>query len=207
MNHPRLASGGVLLHVGCGQKTRQHTPFAAYPNWREIRLDLDASVQPDVVATMLHMPAISDGGVDAVFSSHNLEHLEAHQVVQALSEFRRVLQADGFCLITCPDLQSLGEALSADRLSEPLYASRSGAITPLDILYGHGASLAAGHRHMAHRCGFSAGSLRRQLLEAGFAHVVSARRPSRFDLWALAAREQLDPAALEPLARHLFSRG
>lgn len=201
-----LSASGLLLHVGCGRKSIQDTPFAG-SGWREVRLDIDASVQPDVQASMLHMHGVATASVDALFSSHNIEHLEAHQVSAALREFRRVLKADGFCLITCPDLQSLGEAISSDRLSDPLYSSRSGPITPLDILYGHGASLAAGHRHMAHRCGFSANSLRRQLLEAGFAHVVSARRPGHFDLWALAAREQLDPAALEPLARHLFSRG
>lgn len=201
-----LSAHGLLLHVGCGRKSIQDTPFAG-SGWRELRLDIDASVQPDVQASMLHMHGVADASVDALFSSHNLEHLEAHQVNDALREFRRVLKADGFCLITCPDLQSLGEVLSADRLSEPLYASRSGPITPLDILYGHGASLAAGHRHMAHRCGFTANLLRQQLLEAGFSQVVSARRPSRFDLWALAARERLDSAALEPLARHLFRRG
>ena len=58
----------VFLHVGCGPKRQDQTPFAG-KLWRELRLDIDASVQPDVVGTMTDMGAVTDGSVDAVFSS------------------------------------------------------------------------------------------------------------------------------------------
>ena len=45
---------------------------------------------------MTDMPAVEDAYVDAVFSSHNIEHLYAHEVAEALSEFKRVLNEDGF---------------------------------------------------------------------------------------------------------------
>ena len=96
----------VFLHVGCGPKHKDRTPFASQ-NWREIRLDIDSAVQPDVIGTMTDMKAVRDASVDAVFSSHNIEHLYPHEVPIALAEFYRVLKPDGFVLLTCPDLQSV----------------------------------------------------------------------------------------------------
>ena len=93
----------VFLHVGCGHKRKDSTPFANH-NWREIRLDIDSVVQPDVIGTITNMKAVEDVSVDAVFSSHNIEHLYAHEVPIAFAEFFRVLKPDGFVLLTCPDL-------------------------------------------------------------------------------------------------------
>ena len=70
-------------------------------------MDIDASVQPDLIGTMTDMKAVDDVSVDAVFSSHNIEHLYPHEVPIALAEFHRVLKPNGFVLLTCPDLQSV----------------------------------------------------------------------------------------------------
>jgi len=43
--------------------------------WKEIRLDIDPANAPDILGTMLDMPAVADGSVDAIYSSHNIEHL------------------------------------------------------------------------------------------------------------------------------------
>lgn len=203
--HPLIAQRGVLLHVGCGPKSIEHTPFAG-SSWQEIRLDIDPAAAADLTTSMLNIEGLNTGSVDAVFSSHNLEHLEAHQVPQALAEFHRVLKPNGFCLLTCPDLQAIGSLLSADRLLQPAYHSAAGAITPLDILYGHRPSLAAGHQHMGHRCGFTSSVLSQLLHGSGFSHVASSRRASHFDLWALAVRESFPLDQLESLARLLFFR-
>ena len=40
------SSSPVFLHVGCGPKHKDRTPFASQ-NWREIRLDIDP-VEPNV---------------------------------------------------------------------------------------------------------------------------------------------------------------
>jgi hypothetical protein len=61
------------------------------------------------------------------------------------AEFKRVLKPDGFVLITCPDLQSVCARVANDQLTEPAYMSGMGPITPLDILYGHRASMQAGN--------------------------------------------------------------
>ena len=156
----------VFLHVGCGPKHQAQTPFAN-KNWREIRLDIDQSVQPDVVGTMLDMSAVASESVDALFSSHNIEHLYPHEVPVALAEFKRVLKPDGFVLLTCPDLQSVCARVANDQLTEPAYISGMGPISPLDILYGHRVSMQQGNLYMAHRCGFT-----KKVLSASCLHRV-----------------------------------
>ena len=125
-----------------------------------------------------------DASVDAVFSSHNIEHLYPHEVPIALAEFHRVLKPDGFVLLTCPDLQSVCARVANDQLTEAAYQSAKGPITPLDILYGHRASLKDGNLYMAHRCGFTKKVLAATFSLAGFDVRVLAR-PARYDLWAL----------------------
>ena len=173
----------VFLHVGCARKTKKYTPFAD-KDWREIRLDIDPAVVPDLVGTMTDLSSVSDQSVDAVFSSHNIEHLYPHEVPLALAEFKRVLKPDGFVLITCPDLQSVCALVAADRLTEPAYQSGQGPISPIDILYGHRASMQAGNLYMAHRCGFTRKVLAASLQNVGFSSLVK-NRPEHFDLWAL----------------------
>jgi predicted SAM-dependent methyltransferase len=195
----------TLLHVGCGPKRKDRTTAGFNtPDWTEIRLDIDPAVQPDVTGTMTDMAAVSSASVDAVFSSHNIEHLYPHEVPVALAEFRRVLRDDGFAVITCPDLQSVAALVAQDQLTEPAYVSPAGPIAPLDILYGHRAAMARGNLYMAHRCGFTRKVLASSLQEAGFASVIALARPKSFDLWALASKASLDEAALRALARQHF---
>ena len=177
------SSTPVFLHVGCGPKFKDRTPFASQ-NWREIRLDIDPGVKPDVIGTMTDMKAVEDASVDAVFSSHNIEHLYPHEVPIALAEFHRVLRDDGFVLLTCPDLQSVCARVANDQLTDAAYQSGMGPITPLDILYGHRASMKAGNLYMAHRCGFTKKVLASTLSVAGFDAGVKAR-PANYDLWAV----------------------
>ena len=146
----------TFLHIGCGPKRKEQTTRGFNTaDWNELRLDIDASVAPDITGTMTDMSALADASVDAIFSSHNIEHLYPHEVPVALAEFKRVLKPDGFAVITCPDLQSVCALVAADRLTEPAYTSPAGPIAPLDILYGHRPALARGNLYMAHRCGFT----------------------------------------------------
>ncbi len=200
----------TFLHVGCGAKRQDRTtPEFARPGWRELRLDIDARVEPDIVASMTDMAAVATGSVDALFSSHNLEHLYAHEVPVALREFCRVLKDDGFAVVTCPDLQAAAELIAADRLLEPVYRSPAGPVTPFDILYGFRPELARGNHHMAHRSGFTLSVLRGTLLGCGFARVAGLRRPAPFfELWTVASKGECSDERLRELARrHFPARG
>lgn len=192
-----------LLNVGCGPQGRQHG-FSGFADWQEIRLDIDAAVQPDVVGTMTDMSAVTDASVDAIVSSHNIEHLYPHEVPLALAEFVRVLRADGMVLITCPDLQSICARVAKGELASPLYDSSAGPITALDILYGHRGAMAAGNLYMSHRCGFTLQVLADTLQACGFPRTIGVARPNYFDLWMLASKQNLSDAELRALAvRHL----
>jgi hypothetical protein len=182
----------TFLHVGCGGSYKDRTTRGFNTSeWQELRLDIDPNANPDIVGTMLDMSAVADSSADALFSSHNIEHLYAHEVPLALAEFRRVLKPDGFVVITCPDLQSVCQLVAEDKLTEPAYISPAGPIAPLDILYGLRSALQRGNHYMAHRCGFTESVLVSVLHEAGFCSVVSGSRGQpHYDLWALASKEE-----------------
>lgn len=174
----------TVLHVGCGApnpKKLQATYRKA--DWRELRFDIDASVKPDIVGDMLDMQGVEDASVDAVFSSHNIEHLFAHQVPIALKEFHRVLKPGGHVLITCPDLQAIAALVAAGRLDEPAYMSPAGWISALDVIYGYGKAIARGNTFMAHKTGFTKGSLTKALTRSGLVNVECILG-KEFDLWA-----------------------
>lgn len=198
---PSATPPRTLLHVGCGPKRKAQTTRGFNTDaWHEIRLDIDQSVAPDVTGTMTDMSAVAAGSVDAVFSSHNIEHLYPHEVPVALAEFLRVLNDRGFAVITCPDLQSVCALVAQDKLTEPAYTSPAGPIAPIDILYGHRPPMAAGNLYMAHRCGFIRRVLHGTLQAAGFASVATLARPQHFDLWAVASKQPLPDDALRALA-------
>ena len=197
-----------LLHVGCGQKNKSRTTDGFNTdNWKEIRYDIDKAVNPDFIGSMIDMSVIEDASVDAVFSSHNIEHLYAHEVPVALSEFHRVLNAGGILVITCPDLRSVCELVVADKLDDPAYVSPAGPISPIDILYGHRASMKRGNLYMAHKCGFTRKVLVESLKGSGFKSVVSmSRKGPKFDLWAIATKSQCGEENLRALTNQHFPK-
>lgn len=182
----------TFLHVGCGhRRQRDTTPGFSSPEWRELRFDIDPAVQPDIVGTMTDLSAIPDSSMDGIYSSHNIEHLYAHEVEIALQEFVRVLKPDGFLVVTCPDLQRVCKLVAEGRLLDTAYISPAGPITPLDMLYGLRASLRLGNNFMAHRCGFTPNVLINALQTAGFATVTAQSFEGSFNLWALASKAPL----------------
>jgi predicted SAM-dependent methyltransferase len=191
-----------FLHVGCGLKRKDRTTKGLNtPEWSEIRLDIDASVHPDVIGTMTDMSAVAAESVDAIYSSHNIEHLYPHEVPLALSEFLRVLKPDGFFVVTCPDLQSVCQLIAEDKLTEAAYTSPAGPIAPIDILYGLRSSMAQGNLYMAHRCGFTQKVLTATLQAAGFKAVATmSRAHPYFDLWAVASKEALTEEQMKAMA-------
>ncbi len=196
----------TFLHLGCGPKRKaQTTRGFNTDDWNELRFDIDASVQPDVVGSMTDMSALAPASVDALFSSHNIEHLYPHEVPLALKEFIRVLKPGGFIVITCPDLQSVCRLVAEDKLTEAAYTAPAGPIAPIDILYGHRAALARGNLYMAHRCGFTEKVLISTLQSAGFAHVASRRREHPYyDLYALATKDSQSKEEVLKLAQEHF---
>jgi predicted SAM-dependent methyltransferase len=186
-----------VLHVGCGTYSveRLHSAFRG-PNWQEIRVDIDPAVKPDIQASITDLRKhVLDASVDAIFSSHNIEHLYDHEVDSALREFVRVLRPEGFALITCPDLEAIAKLIAAgiDRVA---YESPAGPITPLDMLFGHRRSIQQGNLFMCHRTGFTEERLGKLIVAAGFGEA-RLLKGQMYELWALglmtkANREEID---------------
>jgi SAM-dependent methyltransferase len=183
-----------VLNAGAGSlAARPLHPVFARDGWIETRIDINAAAQPDVVGSITDMSAaFAPQSFDAVWSSHVLEHLFVHEVPAALREFRRILKPDGFALITSPDLEAVASFIVERGADQVAYASPAGPITAIDLLFGHSASLARGHVHMAHKSGLTAGIVGQYLIDAGFPTVVTRRQ--RFDLWAVALMGDADEA-------------
>jgi SAM-dependent methyltransferase len=174
----------VFINAGCGSPENTRVP-KLFRKWRQIRIDVDPATQPDVVANIADLSVIPDGSADAVWSAHCMEHLFAHEVPAALSEFRRVLRKTGFACIVVPDLQAIAHWITDDRLHETVYESAAGPVTAHDMLWGFGRAIAVGNHAMAHHCGFTPTLFLECLKQAGFAEMV-LRRKSNLELVGLA---------------------
>lgn len=178
----------LVLHVGSGPRHADalHPRFRG-PDWHEVRLDIDPSVKPDIIASIVDLSCVDSESVDAVWSSHNLEHVYAHEVPLVLEGFWRVLRPGGEALVTMPDLQAAAKFIANGKLEHTAYQSPAGPIAALDMVYGHRVSIARGNEFMAHRTGFTAGTLKAKLQEAGFRPVV-VQRGKDLALWATAEK-------------------
>jgi Predicted O-linked N-acetylglucosamine transferase, SPINDLY family len=201
-----LSHNKKVLHIGPGHKNNGASLPKGFQtaDWQEVRYDIDPNNEPDLIGDMLNMQAVATGSMDAIYSSHNIEHIYPHQVAQFLAECTRVLKEDGIAVITCPDLQTIAMHIANDNLTDPLYQSPAGPITPLDILYGHSAALAAGHHYMAHKGGFTLKTLTKALQQAGFSMVAGKRRLQQFDLWVLASKHPMPEVQIRALAEQML---
>jgi SAM-dependent methyltransferase len=195
----------TFLHVGCGPQIKSQIKGFNNDNWKEIRFDIDKNVNPDIVGTLTDMKLVDTGSVDAVYSSHNIEHIYPHEVPIALKEFYRVLKDDGIVVITCPDLQSVCEAVVEDKLLEPLYETSEGdKISPIDILYGWRLPIAEGNEYMAHKGGFTYSVLNTAFFEAGFKARYGGRSQDSWDLFLVAFKQKKSEEEIKIIANPFF---
>ena len=158
-----------VLNVG-GQSRGIQLP-TPYGTFEQVLLDLDPSVGADIVLDVRELTTLAPQQFDAVYCSHNLEHVRQHEVPVVLAGFRHVLKPGGLAHIIVPDLQELmlacvQQGIDLDGL---LYESPMGPITPLDVLYGHGGLIAqSGQDFYAHRTGFSRRTLANVVEASGF---------------------------------------
>lgn len=194
----------TLLHVGCGTSTIRNLPsFFHDGTWDEIRYDINPDVQPDIVGELQDMSLLEDGSVDAIYSSHNVEHVWEFEVQGVLAEFRRVLKSNGFALILCPDIMSVAQAITKGRLEGTLYESPVGPITAVDVLYGYQSDISKGNIFMAHKMAFTADTLGRHLLQANFSGAVIAR-DKMYGLHAVAFPAMWGDDRADKLTRALY---
>lgn len=178
----------TVLHVGCGPyhpgslhrvfsnlagpaSNSRETDASSSGKWKEVRLDINPDVKPDIVASITDMKGVQDGSVEGVWSSHNLEHLFFHEVKQAVSEFFRVLKPMGCILVSVPDVQSVAQEVAKGNLETPIYQSAAGPVSAVDVLWGFRPSIQRGNHFMAHKTGFTRNTLTEKLRCAGFVRI------------------------------------
>ena len=181
-----------LLHVGCGYNYKKNTLKYYDDEWKETRVDINPEVNPDILGNMKDLSKVQNNYYDSVFSSHSIEHVYIHEVNIVLKEFYRVLNQNGFLVITCPDLKSISKLIVEDKLLEVAYESPAGPINPVDMLWGHSRSIEEGNKFMAHKCGFTKKTLMAALTNAGFKSVAGTEIPKYFELWAVAQKNKIE---------------
>jgi hypothetical protein len=195
----------TFLHVGCGPVKKNQIPGFKDDKWREVRFDIDKNVKPDIQGTLTDMSQVQTGSMNAIYSSHNIEHVFPHEVPIVLKEFFRVLKEDGMVVICCPDLQSVCEAVVNDKLLEPLYTTPEGhPISPIDILYGWRLPISQGNKYMAHKGGFTYSVLSNAFFQSGFQSRYGGRSQNKWELFLVAFKQKKTEEEAKKIASPFF---
>lgn len=201
-----MSTKAQVLHIGCGRQSFGGVAAKVFnpANYQEVRVDIDVSVKPDIVASMTNLSMISNESVDGIYSSHNLEHLYPHEVSIAAREFFRILSTKGVVLITLPDIEQVARSIIEVGLENPLFQAGPNSIAALDILYGFRPAMARGNSYMAHRMGFTSNTLANYFVQAGF-RQVEVQPDGAWNLWAIAYKNKPDQHFQLALRRTVFT--
>lgn len=154
-------TGQMKLHIG-GQQ--------AHPDWKIF--DIEKRPEVDFVGDAGDLGQFEDDSIDAIYSSHVLEHFHHsiyNEMVFTLAEWHRVLKKGGELLISVPDLQALCWLYSGPHIDT---LSR---IDLMRIIFG-----GQSNQYDVHKAGFDFGILSLYLAEVGF---ESCHRVSEFNLF------------------------
>ncbi|UUX51837.1 hypothetical protein NUH88_09060 [Nisaea acidiphila] len=184
----------TALHVGCGRQSTEILPaFDWGGSWKEVRVDIDPAVSPDIVDDISSLSSVPDGSAHMLFSKHNIEHLDYHQVPSCFANFHRVLDDTGFAILRTPDLKLICESILENGPEavhhHSLIEGQMRAVKLLDMLFGASWAIEEGNHFMAHRTAFTAESLRAKLYDGGFEHVQVFTDARIFELRAIALKK------------------
>ena len=193
-----------FLNVGCGPIDSPKIRGFDNDDWKEIRLDIDEGVNPDIVGTLTDMKLVETASVDAVHSAYNIDHIYPHEVPIALAEFYRVLKEDGIVYVRCPDIQLISEAVINDQLLDALYESPAGPISPIDIIYGNRQEIVEGNEYMAKKCGFTYSVLNMAFWEAGFKTRYGGKNQDTYELSLIAFKQEKSEEEIKKIANPFF---
>jgi hypothetical protein len=172
-----------VLNVGGGSRVLP----PQFDGWEQDLLDIDSAVAPDICIDAKRIIDLPPYTYDAVWSSHQLEHVYQHEVPVVLEGFHHVLKARGFAWVSVPDIGAVVAALATKDISDTWYMAGENPITYHDVLYGWGKMIADGNTFYAHKTGFTAHTLDCAMKQ--FFPIVQIARDG-FDLSALGIKCQ-----------------
>jgi ubiquinone/menaquinone biosynthesis C-methylase UbiE len=177
----------IVLNVGGGAS--RYLP-SHYDGWKQVLLDIDPDVSPDIVCDAKELKTLDAGQFDVVYCSHNLEHFYQADVPKVLDGFMHVLKSGGSVDINVPNMKNLIQSIMSNNLDINDVWYRTGEGVPItfhDVMYGWGAKIAEGNIYYSHKCGFTSLSLGEALNKAGFKQIQVYEQGS--NLMARAVKE------------------
>lgn len=177
----------IFLNVGCGvTPLNQQSEYFITPEWKEIRVDAFPNATRDIESSLLDLKEIDDESCDVVWACHVVEHMYWHELPSVFNSIVRVLKKDGYAIIRVPDLGSIADKIKT-ALLEPVYGSAGGAISPIDMIYGHRPSHTA-NIGMLHKTGFTAQSMSQILSSLGIKAFI--KEGGNFEVIALLYKDK-----------------
>jgi ubiquinone/menaquinone biosynthesis C-methylase UbiE len=164
----------IVLNLGSGKQRITKAIYNEYiSDYHEVRIDLDEKANPDILHDIAKLPMIPDDSVDAVYSSHSLEHIGFYDVVDCVQEWYRVLKKGGELRIIVPDIATPAKYIAEGDVFHVMYESEVGPIYALDMFYGH-KGLAKTNPYMMHKTGFTVKSAKNLLEFLQYEHIVQS---------------------------------
>lgn len=181
---------GTRINVGCGTTPTvgwlnfDNSPSIRLPRSKLLRSVLSAAGVLNEAQLQLSDVAAENGiqwadarrlpvpgrSVEALYSSHMLEHLDRVSAWQFLREAARVLVSGGHIRIVVPDLKRRADQYVADGDADSFLESTHLVVPPPSGIGGRLRQLVVGSRH--HAWMYDERSLSRLLNEVGFEDVV-----------------------------------
>jgi hypothetical protein len=172
-----------------------------YADWDVVWLDLNPSLQPDLLMDARDLGTLEPEQFDAVFSSHCLEHIYPHDLRALLHGAWHALKENGFMDVVVPNTRLALQRMVEDNLDLDsfLYHSAGGPICVRDTLWGYARYQEFSHHpelHI-HKNGFSKRTLANLLMAAEFSTVYVI--DDSWDLRVLAFKRKPEARRLESL--------
>jgi SAM-dependent methyltransferase len=167
----------VILNLGWmsaakGRLTQMFPP----QEWREIRYDCDARMQPDLIGRLDRLDGVADHSIDVVYAPQLIQRFPLSVVPLILREAFRVLKDEGRLVVSVPNAQIAATYFANNQPLHSLYETKLGSITPLDLLYGLRSGIAQGEAHYQHRSGYTHEHLGVLLRDIGFTNISVQRK-------------------------------
>ncbi len=171
----QVVDGWVNVDYAPGARLAKLPGFA--PLNRRLRL-LHTDWDPRIVLQDLRKPlAWPDGSVDAIYSSHTLEHLSRAAGRRLLAECHRVLRPGGILRVVVPSFASVVEQYATGRLPADEVLAGVNAVHTAPSLR----EMVGLRNGVPHLCLYDDPSLIRAFTEAGFAACARAAFDSDLD--------------------------
>jgi predicted SAM-dependent methyltransferase len=151
----------VRLHLGCGSRL-----FDGYVNVDGDYMSHNPNVTLHNITSEYPVP---DNSVDEILSVHVIEHISREQVPPMFQEWYRILKPNGSVAVEWPDLLKMCQAIVDN--PECLY-TEDRKLMKRTVAGIFGDSVRYPDPAMLHKWGYSAESMSRLFMSAGFSRVV-----------------------------------